>query len=98
MIIKSFNERYFQGWDVTPEEQRFRFVNLAQNMRSHPDFKEKYAENADAQNRDIAFRKIFDDVMAKNRKTELDLYRLISKDDAFKLAMQDMLKRILSTA
>ena len=96
IIIKSFNERYFQGWDVTPEEQRVRFVNLAQNMRSHPDFKEKYAENADAQNRDIAFRKIFDDVMAKNRKTELDLYRLISKDDAFKLAMQDMLKRILS--
>lgn len=98
LIIKSFNERYFQGWNVTPEEQRVRFVNLAQNMRSHPDFKEKYAENTDSQNRDIAFRKIFDDVMAKQRKTELDLYRLISKDDAFKLAMQEMLKRILSTA
>jgi len=95
LIIKSFNERWFQGWEATPEEQRVKFVNLAQSMRAHPDFKEKYSENPDAQNRDIAFRKIFDDVMAKQRKNELDLYRLISKDDAFKLAMQDTLKRIL---
>lgn len=96
LIIKSFNERWFQGWEATPEEQRVKFVNIAQSMRTHPDFKEKYAENPDAQNRDIAFIKIFEDVMAKQRKTELDLYRLISKDDAFKIAMQDTLKRMLS--
>ncbi|QHT71841.1 type I restriction endonuclease subunit R [Rhodocytophaga rosea] len=97
LIIKSFNERWFQGWEATPEEQRVKFVNLAQSMRSHPDFKEKYAENPDAQNRDIAFMKIFDEVIAKHRKNELDLYRLISKDDAFKMAMQDTLKRILGS-
>jgi type I restriction enzyme, R subunit len=96
LIIKSFNERWFQGWEATPEEQRVKFVNIAQSMRNHPDFKEKYAENPDAQNRDIAFIKIFEEVMAKQRKTELDLYRLISKDDAFKVAMQDTLKRMLS--
>jgi len=95
LIIKSFNERWFQGWDATPEEQRVKFVNIAQSMQAHPDFKEKYSENPDPQNRDYAFMKIFDEVMAKQRKTELDLYRLISKDDAFKLAMQDTLKRIL---
>lgn len=96
LIIKSFNERWFQGWEATPEEQRVKFVNIAQSMRNHPDFKEKYAENPDAQNRDIAFIKIFEDVMAKQRKTELELYRLVSKDDAFKAAMQDTLKRMLS--
>ncbi len=96
LIIKSFNERWFQGWDATPEEQRVRFINLAQSMRAHPDFKEKYADNRDTQNRDIAFRKIFDDVMSKQRKTELDLYRLMSKDDAFKQAMLDTIKRMLA--
>jgi type I restriction enzyme, R subunit len=96
LIISSFNERWFQGWEATPEEQRVKFVNIAQSMRTHPDYKEKYAENPDVQNREIAFRKIFDDVMSKQRKTELDLYRLISKDDAFKVAMQDTLKRMLS--
>jgi type I restriction enzyme R subunit len=96
LIIRSFNERYFQGWEATPEEQRIKFVNLANSMRKHPDFKEKFSENPDVQNREIAFRKIFDEVMAKQRRTELDLYRLISKDEAFKVAMQDTLKRMLS--
>lgn len=96
LIIRSFNERWFQGWDATPEEQRVKFVNIAQGIRQHPDFQEKYADNADVQNREIAFRKIFDDVMSNQRKSELDLYRLLAKDDAFKLAMQDTLKRMLS--
>ena len=96
LIIRSFNERWFQGWEATPEEQRVKFVNLAQSMRTHPDFKDKYAENPDVQNREIAFKKIFDDVMSKQRKNELDLYRLIAQDEAFKIAMQDTLKRILS--
>ncbi len=95
LIIRAFNERWFQGWEATPEEQRVKFVHLAQSMRTHPDFKEKYADNADSQNREIAFKKIFDEVMAKQRKSELDLYRLVAKDDAFKSAMQDTLKRIL---
>jgi type I restriction enzyme R subunit len=64
-------------------------------MKEHNDFKEKYAENSDIQNREIAFKKIFDEVMGKQRKNELDLYRLISQDEVFKLAMQDTIKRIL---
>lgn len=96
LIIKSFNERWFQGWEATPEEQRIKFVNLAQKMKEHPDFKEKYQENPDAQNREIAFGKIFEEVMGKQRKTELDLYRLLSQDDSFKIAMQDTIKRMLN--
>lgn len=89
LIIKSFNERWFQGWE------RAKFVNLAQKMKEHNDFKEKYANNADIQNREIAFSKIFDEVMGKQRKNELDLYRLISQDEGFKIAMQDTIKRML---
>ncbi len=56
LIIRSFIERWFQGWEwATPEEQRVKFVNIAQSMRAHPDFKEKYSDNPDAQNRDYAF-------------------------------------------
>ena len=95
LIIKSFNERWFQGWEATPDEQRAKFVNLAQKMKEHSDFKEKYADNLDSQNREFAFNKIFDEVMGKQRKSELDLYRLISKDEGFKQAMQDTIKRML---
>ncbi|MGZ9676411.1 type I restriction endonuclease subunit R [Flavobacterium sp. GNP001] len=96
LIINSFNERWFQGWEATPEEQRAKFVNLAKNMQTHPDFKAKYAENTDTQNRDIAFDKIFADIMSKQRKLELDLYKKVTQDDSFRIAMQDTLKRILS--
>jgi type I restriction enzyme R subunit len=95
LIIKSFNERWFQGWEATPDEQRAKFVNLAQKMKEHSDFKEKYADNTDNQNREIAFSKIFDEVMGKQRKNELDLYRLVSQDEGFKMAMQDTIKRML---
>jgi type I restriction enzyme, R subunit len=96
LIIKSFNERWFQGWEATPEEQRVKFVNIAQSMKAHPDFKKKFQENTDMQNREIAFRKIFEEVMSKQRKNELDLYRLMTNDDAFKQALQDTIKRMLA--
>ena len=96
LIIKSFNERWFQGWDATPEDQRVKIVSLAQKLKDHPDYHLKFEFNADVQNKEIAFKKIFDEVMSKERKNELDLYRLLAKDEAFKLAMQDTLKRVLS--
>ena len=96
LIINSFNERWFQGWEATPEEQRVKFVSLAKSIQAHPDYLEKYFENADVQNREIAFKKIFDDVMAQQRKIELDLYKKVTQDDSFRIAMQDTLKRILS--
>jgi type I restriction enzyme R subunit len=96
LIINSFNERWFQGWEATPEEQRVKFVSLAKSIQAHPDYLEKYSENADVQNREIAFKKIFDDVMAQQRKIELDLYKKVTQDDSFRIAMQDTLKRILS--
>jgi type I restriction enzyme R subunit len=95
LILRSFNERYFDGWSATPEEQRVKFISWAKKMQEHPDFAEKYENNADKQNRDIAFNEIFKDVMNKNRRDEIDLYRMISSDDAFKRAMQDTLKRML---
>jgi len=94
-IIESFNKRWFQGWEATPDEQRVKLIQLAQKVAAHPDFKEKYEENADAQNREIAFNKIFDEVMGKQRRNELDLYRLLSKDASFKVPMMETLKRLL---
>jgi type I restriction enzyme R subunit len=95
-IIKSFNERWFQGWSATPEEQRIKFINIAESIKAHPDFKEKYQNNQDVHNRELAFQKIFEDVMLKNRRNELELYKLLANDEAFRAAMQQSLKRIVS--
>lgn len=98
LIVNSFNERWFQGWEATPEEQRVKFVSLARSMQTHPDYEDKYLNNPDVQNRELAFRRIFEEVMGKHRRNELDLYRAISKDEATKMAFIDSLKRILGAA
>ncbi|WP_040250200.1 type I restriction endonuclease subunit R [Psychroserpens mesophilus] len=97
LIIQSFNERWFQGWEATPEDQRVKFISLTKSIQAHPDFQTKVVENTDEQNKDLAFKKILDDVMSKQRKQELDLYRLYAKDDAFKIAFFDTMKRMSET-
>ena len=97
IIIRSFNERYFQGWDATPDEQRVKFVNIAKHIKAHPDYQSKVANNEDSYGRELAYNKIFDDIMNKQRRTELDLYKQIAQDSGFKQALQDTVKRIIGT-
>jgi type I restriction enzyme, R subunit len=95
-IIRSFNERWFQGWGATPEEQRIKFINIADGIKAHPDFQEKYQNNPDVHTRILAFEKIFEDVILKNRRNELELYILLASDSAFKAAMQQSLRQMVA--
>ncbi|MGF1849412.1 type I restriction endonuclease subunit R [Vibrio lentus] len=83
-IIRNFNERWFQGWSATPEEQKIKFINIAESVKSHPDFKAKYQDNPDPHNRALAFEKMLKEVMLARRKDELELYKLFAGDSAFK--------------
>ncbi|MBF0230870.1 MAG: type I restriction endonuclease subunit R [Desulfamplus sp.] len=94
-IVKAFNERWFHGWDATPEDQKIKFVMLSKHIQAHPDYQSKVADNHDSQHRDLALRKILDDVMSEQRKKELELYKLYAKDDSFYQAFFDTMKRIV---
>ena len=37
-IINRFNERWFQGWEATPEDQRITMLNLKNKVMAHQDF------------------------------------------------------------
>jgi len=93
-IISRFNDTWFHGWDATPEDQRVKFVNLGEKIKDHPSYEDQVRNNTDKQTRDVAFTKILEDVMRDQRRQELDLYRLYAKDDAFKRAFVDTMKRI----
>ncbi|MDF1830556.1 type I restriction enzyme subunit R domain-containing protein, partial [Cycloclasticus pugetii] len=94
-IIYTFNERWFQGWSATPEEQRIKFVNIADSVRAHPDYEDKYKNNADPHNRELAFEKILKEIMLQRRKDELELYKLFAGDDAFKSSWKQSIQRIV---
>lgn len=95
-IIDSFNNRWFQGWGATPEEQRVKFINIAQSIKAHPDFEEKYQNNPDPHNRGLAFEKILKEVMLQRRRDELELYKLFANDPAFKASWLQNMESIIS--
>ena len=94
-IIRAFNERWFQGWSATPEEQRVKFINIADSIKAHKDFELKYRDNPDPHNRKLAFEKILKEVMLARRKDELELYKLFATDSAFKASWEESLQRML---
>jgi type I restriction enzyme R subunit len=93
-IINRFNERWFQGWEATPEDQRIKMLNLKNKMMAHQDFVPKELENLDFQTRDLAFKKILDEVMAKQRKGDMDMYKLYVQDHSCFQALMDTMKRM----
>ncbi|MFM8342714.1 MAG: UvrB domain 3-containing protein, partial [Methylomonas sp.] len=95
-IIRTFNERWFQGWSATPEQQKIKLISFADGIKAHPDFQEKYQNNPDPHHRDLAFETIFNEVMLKQRRTELELYKLLAQDVAFKAAMQQSLRQMVA--
>ncbi|WP_345992713.1 DEAD/DEAH box helicase family protein [Chryseobacterium sp. Chry.R1] len=95
-IINGFNEKWFQGWEATPEDQRVKFISLSKSVQAHPDFTMKVAQNTDEQNRDLALKKILDEVMSQQRKQELELYKLYAQDSSFYQAFYNMIKQAVS--
>ena len=83
LIVQSFNERWFHGWEATPEEQRVKFVSIAKHVRQNPNFQKQYVDNPDVQTRELALIKMISEAVSKQRRTELEMYKLYSQDEAF---------------
>lgn len=94
-IIRNFNERNFQGWNATPEEQRVKFVSVIKYMQQQPTFETHVLNNPDVQNRELALQKLFNDAVNQQRKLDIEFYKLYTQDPAFKQAWQDSGRRIL---
>lgn len=94
-IIQDFNERWFHGWEATPEEQRVKFITIARHVREHPNFQRQFVDNPDTQNRELALMKMVDDAIRKQRRTELEMYKLYSQDQAFQQALRDVVRRMV---
>jgi len=96
-IIRNFNERWFQGWSATPEEQKIKFINIAESIKQHPDFEAKYKDNPDPHNRELAFEKMLKEVMLARRKDELELYKLFANDPAFKASWTQSMQNTIGS-
>ena len=95
LIIAAFNERYFKGWDATPEEQRVKLISILNQAMSDPAFQDKVVGNPDQQNRRIASEAFFEKAMLQERRREIDLYRKYASDDDFKSGLHEVLMRMM---
>ncbi len=95
LIVAAFNERYFTGWDATPEEQRVKLINIAKHVMSDPAFTEKVVNNPDTQNRRIASDVLIEKAIRSERRRELDLYKKYASDDDFKKGIHGAVLRMM---
>ncbi|MEZ4599654.1 MAG: DEAD/DEAH box helicase family protein [Syntrophotaleaceae bacterium] len=95
-IIKAFNERWFAGWEATPEEQRVKFINIARHVFKNPNYQTQVVDNQDEQNSRLALEKLISQAVSQERKRELDLYKRYAQDPEFKRAFDASIMRLLA--
>jgi len=95
-IIRAFNERWFAGWEATPEEQRVKFTNIAKHVVNNPNYQTQVVNNLDEQNSRIALEKLISQAVSQERKRELDLYKHYAQDPEFKRAFDASIMRLLA--
>lgn len=96
-IIKTFNQRWFSGWEATPAEQRVKFINIAQHVFNNPNYQTQVVDNHDEQNSRIAMEKLISQAVSQERKKELDLYKRYAQDPEFKRAFDSSIMRLLAS-
>lgn len=95
-IIRHFNERFFSAWDATPEEQRVKLIKIMEHVQASSAYKTQVMDNPDEQNRRIALESLISQAVNKERKKDLDLYKVYASDPDFKKAFDESIVRILS--
>ncbi|MES2660469.1 MAG: type I restriction endonuclease [Verrucomicrobiota bacterium] len=94
-IIRHFNERWFSAWEATPEEQRVKLIKIMEHVKESAAYKAQVVNNPDEQNRDIALRSLISQAVNKERKKDLDLYKVYAADPDFKKAFEEAIMRAL---
>ncbi|MCH8511153.1 MAG: DEAD/DEAH box helicase family protein [Kiritimatiellae bacterium] len=95
-IIRAFNERWFSAWDATPEEQRIKLINILRHVKKSAKYDAQVVNNPDQQNRRIALESLIGEAINRERRRELDLYKLYAGDAEFKKALNESIMRILA--
>ena len=95
-IIRHFNERWFSAWDATPEEQRVKLIAIADSVRESAVYKEQVEGNADEQNRKLAQESIIGEIVRKQRRKDMSLYKNYAEDPDFRKSVEESIIRILA--
>lgn len=95
-ILKEFNERWFKGWDATPDDQKAKLINVAKAVAADEDYQTLVVGNPDQQAVAEAMIAIVDRIMRKQRKGDLSLYKEYQQNEGFKHNFINIIDKMLS--
>ena len=94
-ILKEFNERWFKGWDATPDDQKAKLMSMAKAVAEDDDYKNMVVGNPDQQAVEEIYAKIIDSIVRKKRKGDMSLYKEYQQNEGFKANFQNLLIRMV---
>jgi type I restriction enzyme R subunit len=97
LIVRAFNERYFDGLGGSQDENRIKLISYAKSIEAHPDLSEKVLNNQDHETSDLAFARIVQQVLTDRRRQDLEFYKLLVKDEGALVAFRNTMRRMVDT-
>ena len=94
-ILRDFNERWFRGWNATPDDQKSKLISITRAIKDDDDYQSLVVGNPDQQSADTIFNNIIDRIMRQQRRGDLSLYNEYHQNEGFKTNFIDLLRRML---
>lgn len=94
-ILQEFNERWFKGWNASPDDQKTKLLGVAKAVEEDEDYKTLVVGNPDKQAVDSAMITIIDRIMRGKRKGDLSLYKEYQHSEIFKHGFIEAIKALL---
>ena len=95
-ILKEFNERWFKGWEATPDDQKTKLVSITAAVAADEDYQTLVVGNPDQQAVDEAMKMIIDRIVRQKRKGDMSLYKEYQQNEGFKSNFRNLISRMLS--
>lgn len=96
VIVRTFNELHFNGWEATPDDQKAKLVSIATAITKHEDYANLVVGNPDPDAVETTLNKIIDRVIREKRTGDMSLYKQYQQNEDFKEQMRHVLTRMLN--
>jgi len=95
-ILKDFNNRWFKGWEATPDDQKAKLIGVAKAVADDEDYKTLVVGNPDQQAVAAAMITIIDRIMRQQHRGDTSLYKQYHQNEGFKHNFINIIDRMLS--
>lgn len=95
-ILKEFNERWFKGWNATPDDQKAKLISITKAVATDEDYQTLVVGNPDQEAVDTAMAAIIDKIIRQKRKGDMSLYKEYQQNEGFKTHFRNLIGRMLS--